>query len=193
MSSTFWRSARTPSATSNETEVARDRPVEDEPNDRLVDERTRVAGVPVSLDLAPGPADHILADRARKRRGKRTSNPPRVGPGKIGAGDQSIGGSGAALIGRKRGAPPFARLVVLAQLSKSKTSAATAASFVVSFVMVWSPFLRANAGIIGVKQPGDYANPIPTTSATGPKKEFADSRQAAYRGSVDVEPPAGIE
>jgi hypothetical protein len=47
-------------------------------------------------------------------------------------------------------------------------SAATAASFVVSFVMAWSPFLRANAGIIGVQQPGDYANPIPTTSATGP-------------------------
>src|SRR5271166_6316703 len=54
------------------------------------------------------------------------------------------------------------------QLSKSKTSAATAASFVVSFVMAWSPFQRANAGIIGVEQPGDYANPIPTTSATGP-------------------------
>jgi hypothetical protein len=34
--------------------------------------------------------------------------------------------------------------------------------------MAWSPFRRANAGIIGVEQPGDYANPIPTTSATGP-------------------------
>jgi hypothetical protein len=34
--------------------------------------------------------------------------------------------------------------------------------------MAWSPFQRANAGIIGVEQPGDYANPIPTTSATGP-------------------------
>src|ERR1700757_2560839 len=54
------------------------------------------------------------------------------------------------------------------QLSKSKPSAATAASFVVSFVMAWSPFQRANAGIIWVEQPGDYANPIPTTSATGP-------------------------
>src|SRR5208283_3604851 len=54
------------------------------------------------------------------------------------------------------------------QSSKSKTSAAPAASFVVSFIMAWSPFRRANAGIIGVEQPGDYANPIPTTSATGP-------------------------
>jgi len=34
--------------------------------------------------------------------------------------------------------------------------------------MAWSPFQRANAGIIWVEQPGDYANPIPTTSTTGP-------------------------
>ncbi len=34
--------------------------------------------------------------------------------------------------------------------------------------MAWSPFQRANAGIIWVEQPGDYAYPIPTTSATGP-------------------------
>ena len=34
--------------------------------------------------------------------------------------------------------------------------------------MAWSPFQRANAGIIWVEQPGDYANPIPTTSATEP-------------------------
>ena len=34
--------------------------------------------------------------------------------------------------------------------------------------MAWSPFQRANAGIIWVERPGDYANPIPTTSATGP-------------------------
>jgi transposase len=38
--------------------------------------------------------------------------------------------------------------------------------------MAWSPFQRANAGIIGVEQPGDYANPIPTTSATGPAREI---------------------
>jgi len=34
--------------------------------------------------------------------------------------------------------------------------------------MAWSPFQRSNAGIVWVEQPGDYANPIPTTSATGP-------------------------
>src|SRR5271156_3268996 len=39
------------------------------------------------------------------------------------------------------------------QSSKSKPSAATAASFVVSLVMAWSPFQRANAGIIWVEHP----------------------------------------
>jgi hypothetical protein len=41
-----------------------------------------------------------------------------------------------------------------------------------TFVMAWSPFQRANAGISGVEQPGDYANPIPTTSATGPSLQL---------------------
>src|SRR5208282_4924996 len=67
------------------------------------------------------------------------------------------------------------------QSSKSKASAATAASFVVSFVMAWSPFQRANAGIIWVEQPGDYANPIPTTSATGPA--FDRRLQRGNRGA----------
>ena len=40
--------------------------------------------------------------------------------------------------------------------------------------MAWSPFQRANAGIIWVEQPGDYANPIPTTPATGPTSELND-------------------
>jgi hypothetical protein len=54
------------------------------------------------------------------------------------------------------------------QLSKSKRSAATPASFMVSFLMAWSPFRRVNAGITWVRKPGGYASPIPTTSATGP-------------------------
>jgi hypothetical protein len=37
------------------------------------------------------------------------------------------------------------------------------------FGLAWSPFQRVNAGIVGVRRPGDYANPIPTTSATGPE------------------------
>ena len=35
--------------------------------------------------------------------------------------------------------------------------------------MAWSPIQRVNAGIIWVEQPGDYANPFPTTYATAPK------------------------
>jgi len=43
--------------------------------------------------------------------------------------------------------------------------------------MAWSPFQRANAGIIWVEQPGDYANPIPTTSATGPINALLEETQ----------------
>jgi hypothetical protein len=43
--------------------------------------------------------------------------------------------------------------------------------------MAWSPFQRANAGIIWVEQPGDYANPIPTTAATGPTLEQSETLQ----------------
>src|SRR5208337_3109135 len=216
---------------------ARDRAVEDQPDDRLLGERAPIPGIPIALHLAPGPADHVLADRPSERRGKRPPHPAGVGSRKIGPGDQGVGGPGAALIGAQRTAPPFARLAVVPhqpsarhgdprlakrarqrpfamavahadnrrrrlvlprsapavartrqrlaqfllqhrartpssiasnQSSKSKPSAAAAASFVVSFVMAWSPFQRASARIIWVEQPGDYANPIPTTSATGP-------------------------
>src|SRR6202453_713742 len=44
--------------------------------------------------------------------------------------------------------------------------------------MAWSPFQRANAGIIWVEQPGDYANPIPTTAATGPQTNIEAFRRA---------------
>lgn len=46
--------------------------------------------------------------------------------------------------------------------------------------MAWSPFQRANAGIIWVEQPGDYANPIPTTPATGPEAELKQLNGAAF-------------
>src|ERR1700730_6130908 len=54
------------------------------------------------------------------------------------------------------------------QSSKSMVPAAIAAVFVVFFVMAWSPFRRSNAGISWGEHPGDYANRISTTSATGP-------------------------
>jgi len=46
--------------------------------------------------------------------------------------------------------------------------AATAAVFVVFFIMAWSPFRRSNAGISWGEHPGDYANRISPTPATGP-------------------------
>src|SRR5271156_3259215 len=77
------------------------------------------------------------------------------------------------------------------QSSKSKPSAATAASFVVSLVMAWSPFQRANAGIIWVEQPGDYANPIPTTAATGPRELHSASRETGIFLGDHFTPPEG--
>src|SRR6185312_14315829 len=53
----------------------------DQPRDRLLEERAGAPGVPVTLHLAPGSADHVLADRP---------------------GDQRIGVLGAALVGAKR-------------------------------------------------------------------------------------------
>src|ERR1700730_12235874 len=70
------------------------------------------------------------------------------------------------------------------QLSKSMMSAATAAVFVVTLVMAWSPFQRSNAGITWVQHPGDYANQIPTTPATAPKQldafSLANREEANY-------------
>ena len=93
---------------------AHDRAVEYEPHDRLFGERAGVPGVPVALHLAPDPADHVLADRPGEHRLQRTAHAAGVGPGEISAGDQGVGGPGAALVGAKRSAPPFARLAVLA-------------------------------------------------------------------------------
>ena len=52
--------------------------------------------------------------------GQRPPHPAGVGSGKIGPGDQSIGGLGAALVGAKRGAFSFARLAVRACQSSAR-------------------------------------------------------------------------
>ena len=98
----------------------RDRAVEDQPHDRLLPERPHVPGVPVALDLAPGAADHIFADRPGKHRSQRAPYPAGVGPGKIGAGDQRVGCLGAPLVGAQRHALPFARPAVLADQSSPR-------------------------------------------------------------------------
>ena len=58
---------------------ARDSAVEDQPDDRLLGERAPIPGIPIGLHLAPGPADHVLADRPGERRGKRPPHPAGVG------------------------------------------------------------------------------------------------------------------
>ena len=72
---------------------------------------------------------------------------------------------------RTRSRTPFS--IGSNQLSKSIMSAATAAAFVIFCVMAWSPFQRSNAGIVWVRQPGDYANQIPTKPATAPAAGYA--------------------
>ena len=94
--------------------------VKDQPHDRLLDERPRVPGVPVTFHLAPGAADHVLAHRPGEHRSQCPPNPAGIGPGKIGPGDQRVGRLGAPLVGAKRGAPPFARPAVRAHQSGAR-------------------------------------------------------------------------
>ena len=44
-----------------------------------------------ALDLAPDPADRVLADRAAKQGRKRAAHPTCVGAGQVGARDQGVG------------------------------------------------------------------------------------------------------
>ena len=66
------------------------------------------------LHLAPGPADHILADRAPEQPEQRPLDPPRVGPGEVDRGDQGLGPLRQPLIAAQRLRPPFGGLAVLA-------------------------------------------------------------------------------
>jgi hypothetical protein len=72
-------------------------------------------------------------------------------------------------------------------------AAATAAAFVVSFVMAWSPVQRSNAGIIWVQQPGDYANQISTTLATGRLTMLRPALDHNINGVLESVPSVGIK
>ena len=91
---------------------ADDRAVEDQPHDRLGGEIATVPGVPVALDLAPGAAHDVLADRPTEERRKGAAYPARVGAGQIGRGDQRVGGLRATLVGPERLALPLDRPAV---------------------------------------------------------------------------------
>ena len=80
------------------------RPVEDQADDVLAREVAPVPGLPVGLQLAPGAADDVLADRAPEQRGQGTPHPPRVGTGQVGAGDQGLDLAGHASVARQGGA-----------------------------------------------------------------------------------------
>jgi hypothetical protein len=86
--------------------------IQDEPDDRRVLQGARVPGIPVAFHLAPGPANHILAHRAFENRRKRATHAASVGPGQIGARDQSFGLFRAPLVGPQRPALPRRRLAV---------------------------------------------------------------------------------
>jgi hypothetical protein len=75
---------------------------------------------------------------------------------------------GVALQGHALGLRIAASSIGSNQSSKSMVPAATAAVFMVFFIMAWSPFRRFNAGISWGEHPGDYGNRISTTSATAP-------------------------
>jgi hypothetical protein len=84
-----------------------DSAVEDQPDDRLVGERALVPGLPVSLHLAPDPADRVLADGSAEQGGKRPAHPPGVGARQISGRDQRIRRLGAPLISPERPAAPL--------------------------------------------------------------------------------------
>src|SRR3954451_23189632 len=83
------------------------RAVEDEADDRLGRQVASGPGVPIRLHLPPHPADHVLADRPTKERGKGPPDPARVGAGQVSPGDQRLGSARQALVGRERGVAPF--------------------------------------------------------------------------------------
>ena len=91
---------------------AHHRPVEDQPDDRLIGERTVIPSVPIALYLAPNPADRVLPHGAAEQSRERPAHPARVGPGKIGAGDQRVGPFGTPLVGRNGRVLPLGRLAI---------------------------------------------------------------------------------
>ena len=68
--------------------------------------------LPVGLHLAPGAAHRVLADLASEQPGQRPANPPGVGAGKVGVGNQRLGALGQPPVGRDDRALPLALLAV---------------------------------------------------------------------------------
>ena len=72
-------------------------------------EAARAPRFPVGLDLAPGPAHHVLAHRPFEQAEQGALHPPRVGPGEVDRGDQRLRLLRQPLIAAQRLRPPFRR------------------------------------------------------------------------------------
>ena len=77
------------------------------PNDILTGEVAPHPGLPVGLQLAPYPADHVLADRALEQRPERPLHPSGVGAGEVGGGDQCLDLPGHPGVARQHRALPL--------------------------------------------------------------------------------------
>lgn len=96
-----------------------DGPVEDHADDVLASEVVPLPGLPVHLDLAPGPADHVLARRALEQRRQRPLHLPRVGARQIGPRDQCLQLARLPGVARQhRTAPLAGRTAITARLGR---------------------------------------------------------------------------
>src|SRR5271165_3890543 len=78
------------------------------------------------------------------------------------------------------------------QVSKSELSAARAVPFVLSLSMAWSPARRANAGIMWVSKPGDYANPFPPHPGRHHDRRLPCSIEDRLIGPIGAQPDREI-
>ena len=81
----------------------------------------------------PGPAHHVLADRAAKQRAQRALDPPGIGAGQVSTDDQSLdlprhpGIAGQYILGCRRPAPPSGRAARSSRSGRSCRKAAVRA------------------------------------------------------------------
>src|SRR5216684_3816895 len=81
--------------------------VQDQADDRFLDERAGIPAIPIGFHLPPHPAHRVLTDRPAEHGCERPPHPTRVGPGKVAARDQRIRMLGSPLVGPQRLALPL--------------------------------------------------------------------------------------
>jgi hypothetical protein len=83
------------------------RPIEDQADDVVAGEITRLPRLPGRAGPLPGAADHVLADVALEQLGQRPTHAAGVHAGEIGLGDQRLGPAAEPLVGRQQRALPL--------------------------------------------------------------------------------------